>query len=71
MPRENKCMYRAHVCFYVCCNDYLGVCVKVCCVAAVVEDSGVLSLGVLKYVACYRRGGDGCCDRYRAFCPYL
>ena len=28
----------AHVCFYVCCSDFVGVCV--CCVAAVIEDSG-------------------------------
>ena len=25
--------------FYVCCSDCVGVCRKVCCVAAVVEDS--------------------------------
>ena len=31
--------------FYVCCSDCVGVCGNVCCVAAVVEDSGVLSLG--------------------------
>ena len=35
MPRDNRCMYMAHVCFYVCCSD----CVNVCCVAAIVEDS--------------------------------
>ena len=28
----------------------VGVCGNVCCVAAVVKDSGFLSLGVLKYV---------------------
>ena len=33
----------------VCCSDWVRVCGKVCCVAAVVEDSG-FSLGVLKYV---------------------
>ena len=32
-------MYVAHVCFYVCCSDCVGVCGKVCCLAAVVEDS--------------------------------
>ena len=21
MPRDNRCMYMAHVCFYVCCSD--------------------------------------------------
>ena len=30
--------------FYVCCSDYVGVCVNVCCVTAVVENSGVLSI---------------------------
>ena len=45
-------MYMAHVCFYVCCGD---------CVAAVVKDSGFLSLGVLKYVVCLFKGCDGCC----------
>ena len=24
MPRDNICMYMAHVCFYVCCSDYVG-----------------------------------------------
>ena len=46
---DNRCMYMAHVCFYVCCSDCVGVCGNVCCVAAVVKDS-VFSLGVLKYV---------------------
>ena len=31
-------MYMAHVCFYVCCSD----CGNVCCVAAVVKNSGFL-----------------------------
>ena len=26
MPRDNRCMYMAHVCFYVCCSDCVGVC---------------------------------------------
>ena len=43
--------YIAHVCFYVCCSGCEGICVNVCCVAAVVKDS-FLSLGVLKYVVC-------------------
>ena len=30
------CMYMAHVCFYVCCRDCVGVCGNLCCVAAVV-----------------------------------
>ena len=32
-------MYMAHVCFYVCCSDCVGVCRNVCCVAAVVKNS--------------------------------
>ena len=43
----------AHVCFYVCCSDCVGVCGKVGCVAAVVKDNGMLSIGVLKYVVCF------------------
>ena len=31
-------------------SDCVGVCMNVYCVAAVVKDSGCLSLGVLKYV---------------------
>ena len=30
----------AHVCFYVCCSDCVRVCGNVCCVAAVVKNSG-------------------------------
>ena len=30
-----ECM--AHVCFYVCCSDCVGLCGNVCCVAAVVK----------------------------------
>ena len=47
--------------FYVCCSDCVGVFGNVCCVAAVVKDSGVLSLGALKYVVCLCKGYDGCC----------
>ena len=39
MPRDNRCMYMAHVCFYVCCSDCVGVCGNVCCVAVVVRNS--------------------------------
>ena len=39
MPRENRCVYMTHVCFYVCCSDCVGICGNVCCVAAVVKDS--------------------------------
>ena len=44
-------VYGAYL-FYVGCSDCLGVCGIVCCVAAVIKDSGFLSLGVLKYVVC-------------------
>ena len=40
MSRDNRCMYIAHVCFYVCGSDCAGVCGNVCCVAAVLKDSG-------------------------------
>ena len=54
-------MYMAHVCFYVCCNNSVGVCGNVCCVAAVVKDNGFLSfIRVLKYVVCLCKGCDGC-----------
>ena len=36
---------------------------NVCCVAAIVKDSGFLSLVVLKYIVCLYRG---CC----VFCLY-
>ena len=42
MPRDNRCMYMAHVCFYVCC-DCVGVCGNIFCVADMVKDS-VLAL---------------------------
>ena len=40
--KDNRCMYMAQVCFHVCCSDYVGLYGNVCCVAAVVKDSGVL-----------------------------
>ena len=40
MHRGNSCMYMTHVCLYVCCSDCVGVCGNVCCVAAVVKNSG-------------------------------
>ena len=42
------------------------VCGNICCVAAVVGDSGVLSHGVLKYVVCLCMRCDVCC----VFCLY-
>ena len=47
MLRNNRCMYMAHVCFYVCCCDFWGVCGNICCVAAV---------GVLNMLYVYVRG---------------
>ena len=54
MHRDHRCMYMAHVCFYVRCSD----CVNVCCIAAVVMDSVFLAL---KYVGCLCKGFDGGC----------
>ena len=39
VPRDNRCMYMAHVCFYVCCSDCVGVCGNVCCVVTIVKNS--------------------------------
>ena len=44
MPRDNRCIYMAYVCFYVCWSDCVGVCGKFCCVAEVVKDSVFLAL---------------------------
>ena len=74
MLRDNIFMYMAHVCFYVCCSDCVGVCRNVCCVEVVVKNS-VFSLGVLNilcvcvtdvmdvafYVCIVRRGAVGAC----------
>ena len=38
-PIDVCIMYMAHVCFYACCSDCVGVCENVCCVAAVVKSS--------------------------------
>ena len=64
MPRDNRCMYMAHVCLMSVVVTVSGS-GDVCCVAAVVKNS-VFSLGVLKYVVCLCRGCDGCC----VFCLY-
>ena len=48
---DNRCMYMAHICLYVCCSDCVVVCWNVCCVVAVVKDSVFFSLRVL----------EGCC----------
>ena len=59
MPRYNISMYMAHVCFYVCFSDCVGVCGNVGCVASDFKM-------VLKYVVCLCSGCDGCC----VFCLY-
>ena len=40
MPRDNRYMFMAHVCF----SDCVGVCGNVCCVVAVGKDIGFLCL---------------------------
>ena len=50
--------------FYVCCSDCMGVCGNVCCVSTVVEDSEILSPGVMQYAVCLCRACDGCCVLY-------
>ena len=57
MPRDNRCIYiyiYIYVCFYVCCSD----CVNVCCVAAVVKNSGFGALECL-------------CSGCDVFCLYI
>ena len=44
MPRDNRCMFMAHVFFVSVLVTVWEVCGKVCCVAAVVEVSGFLVL---------------------------
>ena len=65
MPRDNRCMYMTHVCFYACCSDCVEVCGNVCCVTGVAEKC-FFSLGVLKYVVYLCMGCDGWC----VFCLY-
>ena len=35
MHRDNRCVYMAHVCFYVRLSNCVGVSVSVCCVTGV------------------------------------
>ena len=44
--------------FYICCSELWG---NVCCVAAVLKNSGCFYLGVLKHAVCLCSGCDGCC----------
>ena len=64
MPRDNRCVYMAHVCFYVCWSECVGVCENVCCVAAVVKV--FFRLEVLTYVVYLCKG----CGRCYVFCLY-
>ena len=59
LPLVARCLQTIDVCygagcFYVCCSDCVGVCGKVCCVAAVVKNSVFLAWSV-KYVVCLCR----------------
>ena len=55
IPLVVRCLETIDLCiyvsFYVCCRDCVGICVNICCIAAVVENSDFI-LGVLKYVFC-------------------
>ena len=53
LPRDNRCVYMTHVCFYVYCGDCVGVCAKVLKIVPFI-------FGVLKYVVSLCRGYDGC-----------
>ena len=69
LPLVARCLETIGVCvwhMFVFMSVVVTVCGNVCCVAAVVENSGFLSLGVLKYVVSLCRGCDGCC----VFCLY-
>ena len=61
MTGDNRCMYMAHVCFYISCSDCVGVCGNVCCVVAVVKDNGVFEPWSVEYVVCLCKGCNGCC----------
>ena len=49
----------------------MGVCVNVRCVAAVVNDNVLYSLGVLKYVVCLCKVCDGYCDAWSCRCSCM
>ena len=61
MPRDNRCVYMAHVCFYVCCSDCVGGLWEcLLCSGPLLKIVFFFSLEVLKYVVCLCRGCDGC-----------
>ena len=43
VARDKRCMYMAHVCFYVCFKT-VWICGNVCCVVSVVEDSVFIAM---------------------------
>ena len=59
MHRDNRCMYMAHVCFYVCYSDCVGVCGNVCCVAGIVGN--IFKPWSVEACLCLCRGCDRCC----------
>ena len=65
MPRDNRCMYMAHVFFNVCCSDCVGVCGNVCYLAAAVKDRlyecVVDVMDVVFSVCIVTRGAVGAC----------
>ena len=52
MSRDIIYIYMAHVCFYVCCSDCVGVCGIFYCVAAVVKDSVVYPWSIEVWCMC-------------------
>ena len=57
MPRDNRCMYMAHVYLYVCCSECVGMFVVQQPLLKIV----IFSPGVLKNVVCLCNGCNGCC----------
>ena len=52
------CNDASYMYVYGACLLYMSVVITVCCVTAIVENSGFLRLGVLKYVVCLCRVCD-------------
>ena len=65
MPRDNRCVYMAHVCFMAVVVTVWGS-VGMFVVYRPLLKIVFFSLGVLKYVVCLCRGCDGC----GVFCLY-
>ena len=63
LPKDKRCMYMVHVCFYVCCSDCVGICGNLCCVVGVIKDGVFLAL---ECGVCLCKRCDGCC----VFCLY-